>query len=359
MLESQIEKYNLKRLLIGKKTLEFNINSDGEVVLVNAENEEGELTIPNFVSIIGKSAFKGSKIKSVNIPGTVKVIEDSAFEGCNQLEDVNICDGVRRIGDNAFRLTWIKRLTIPGTVEYLGKGLCGSCYHLETVTLKDGIKYIPKFAFNRCFLLKHIEIPDTVTEIHDLAFYRCEMLTDVKLPKCLNTIGELSFNYCLKMDKLDIPDNVKIIPSLEDDKKNVLNYSKVIEMINSINAKRNLLGRPRLDIIIKDEDVILQTLPKDEEFFDIPPFVTIIGSRVARNYRHLVGVRIPNSVKEIREEAFYGCDLRELEIPDSVVHIGSFAFAHNTKLKEVKMPNNNCISLRSGVFYNCPFNKSE
>ena len=70
----------------------------------------GDLIIPEIldyeernylVTSIGKRAFDGAEITSVNIPNSVKVIEFDAFNGCGRLTSVTIGSGIEKI-DNAF-----------------------------------------------------------------------------------------------------------------------------------------------------------------------------------------------------------------------------------------------------------------
>lgn len=61
---------------------------------------------------------------------------------------------------------------------------------------------------------------------------------------------------------------------------------------------------------------------------------------------------VPDSVKQIREHAFYGCkNLREIVLPDHELDIGSFAFSKCRQLKSVNLPGN-MESIPYGLFLN-------
>ena len=51
-----------------------------------------------------------------------------------------------------------------------------NCNQLEEVELPDGLQTIGKSAFDRCKGLKRIKIPSTVTVISNMAFKLCEKL---------------------------------------------------------------------------------------------------------------------------------------------------------------------------------------
>ena len=61
-------------------------------------------TIPNSVTSIGESAFRGcSSLTSVTIPNSVTSIVESAFRGCSSLTSVTIPNSVTSIGEDAFQ----------------------------------------------------------------------------------------------------------------------------------------------------------------------------------------------------------------------------------------------------------------
>lgn len=62
--------------------------------------------LPNYeelpVTRIGAEAFKEKNIRSVVIPNTIEVIEDKAFEGCEELQTISMPDNVE-LGKDVFR----------------------------------------------------------------------------------------------------------------------------------------------------------------------------------------------------------------------------------------------------------------
>ena len=71
------------------------------------KSEDTTIIIPEMingilVTNISASAFKNTNIQRLTVPGTVKTIGDSAFEGCKQLSYIELQDGVEVIGKRAF-----------------------------------------------------------------------------------------------------------------------------------------------------------------------------------------------------------------------------------------------------------------
>lgn len=85
------------------------------------------------VTSIDHSLFKGSDIKSVEIPGSVKIIPDSAFEDCYNLESVKLQNGVEYIGNSAFKNSGLTSIKIPDSVTHIGDNAFSSCSNLTKV----------------------------------------------------------------------------------------------------------------------------------------------------------------------------------------------------------------------------------
>ena len=82
----------------------------------------GGYTIPNTVTHIGVSAFRGcSGLGSIVIPNSVTNIGVDAFRDCTALTNVSIGQGVKTIGDEAFYgCASLRSAIIPKSVTYVG-----------------------------------------------------------------------------------------------------------------------------------------------------------------------------------------------------------------------------------------------
>ena len=86
------------------KENDFVIHTEGNVkTLVGYFGDRTSITIPNSVTSIGDSAFRGcSSLTNITIPSGVTSIGDFAFSGCSSLTSVTIPSGVTSIGWGAF-----------------------------------------------------------------------------------------------------------------------------------------------------------------------------------------------------------------------------------------------------------------
>ena len=151
--------------------------TDGNKLVAFPEDREGTFIIPSNIEIIGEQAFRDTSLKSITIPGTVRVVEEHAFFGGHSLEEVVIEEGVEELNQYAFRdCTALRKITIPGSVKELGAGAFLECTGLEDVLIEDGTGKLGDNCFQGCTSLSHILIPSSVKVIGEFAFYDCGSL---------------------------------------------------------------------------------------------------------------------------------------------------------------------------------------
>ncbi len=210
----------------------------------------------------------------VTIPGTVREIGESAFEGCEDLMGVVMSNGVAKIDDYAFF----------------------NCSSLESVTLPYGLTSIGKEAFAYCYELAAVMVPEGVTNVGYRAFYYCDGLTSVALPRSLASIGEEAFAFCGGIGTFTVSDDNPA-------------YKVQDGMLLTKNGGVLLHGA--------DGDV------------SIPSGVTRIANGAFASCVGLTNVTIPTSVTSISSYAFSGCGgLTNVDIPNSVQYIGKGAFQY-------------------------------
>ena len=152
----------------------------------------------------------------------------------------------------------------------LSSNLCEACLKLESVSLGNSIKNIGEQAFYWCLKLGSIAIPKTVLQIGDNVFGRCDNLASI-------SVEEGNPNY---------------------DSRGGCNAL--------INTSTNELMRGTISTVI-------------------PNGIIAIGEH-AFSLLTLNGINIPNSVSQIKRNAFYGVrGITEITIPNSVSEIGESA----------------------------------
>ena len=122
----------------------------------------GELLIPEGISVIPKYFLRGisgygAKISTLQLPSSLKEIEDDAFAGANRLAEVNFPEGLVRIGRSAFSgCSQLEHIELPSTLQTIQSnafdGCTGVtkiiCYSAEPPTVQSGaFNGVPKDNF--------------------------------------------------------------------------------------------------------------------------------------------------------------------------------------------------------------------
>ena len=119
---------------------------------------------------------------NVTIPDSVTTIGRYAFFGCISLTSVTIPDGVTSMGSDAF----------------------ADCTSLTSVNIPNGVTSIEDHAFYYCPMLTNVTIPNWVTNIGSSAFRRCSSLTDVTIPESVINIGSSAFGACDNLTAISV-----------------------------------------------------------------------------------------------------------------------------------------------------------
>jgi len=80
-----------------------------------------EITLSDTVEEIGIYAFFGTKIITVDIPSSVKVIEQSAFQNCSSLKTVILHEGLEELGQEALDSAITSLSPVPKSVKSIGR----------------------------------------------------------------------------------------------------------------------------------------------------------------------------------------------------------------------------------------------
>lgn len=136
-------------------------------------------TVPEGVEIIGSWAFSNSGVVSLQLPNTVKVIEEGAFWNCSMLKAIELPESLEMIGDEAFySCQELTAIAIPGKA-FVGNSAFCHCSRLQSVSIAEGVTSIGHGAFAECTNLTSITFPSTLTELggHVLEYTNCQSVT--------------------------------------------------------------------------------------------------------------------------------------------------------------------------------------
>ncbi len=270
------------------------------------------------------------EVSHVIIPNTycgkpIVSIDDHAFEGVVCIRRVTISSGIEEIGANAFSgCPNLSEVVIDGNVKTINQGAFSECPRLHTVEIGDGVETIDD-AFYDCPNLNRVSIGDGTKELTNNSFSprwgeESELHT--------LTIGEglCDFDWYVdfpKLKKLILPNSLRSCGSLKKcPKLELVKYDNALYLGNDSN--------PYL--------VLVRPIDNSITSCSVAPTTKIIADDAFSQCTFLNNVDIPSSVITIGSSAFDECTgLTEINIPDSVDHLGSYAFSGCVNIKNITL----------------------
>ncbi|MBQ9786001.1 MAG: leucine-rich repeat domain-containing protein, partial [Clostridia bacterium] len=250
------------------------------------------VTLPESITTLGSSAFKGTALTSINIPQSLTSIGDDAFLDCTSLNTVNVnsADQFKAISFGGSAFNNVYNLYNNGSIIELDLSIAEG-----TTSINDTYSY--------CGSLKRLTIPSSVKTIAASAFYECTNLTEINYNATAVTSSNSNIFYNAGKNGSGITVNIA---------------SSVTSIPNYLFYTNGTSGNwPKVKALNIANDSAL----------------TSIGTR-----------------------AFYGfAEITHITIPEKVTSIGSSAFANANALTEINYNAKaltTSLSQSSDIFYN-------
>ena len=193
-------------------------------------------------TVVSLGGFDGhSLLELMQLPDSLKIIQNSAFKDCSSLFEINLPAGLVKIGSDAFRnCTKLADIHLPASLTNIGDKAFVNCPSLETLsvaednpvyklldgcvvdtrnnTLLFGIANakIPQDGTvielsPYCFAYTNLiaaHVPEGITTIPANAFSWCKQLATVTLPSTLTTLDATCFGWCSNLTSIDLPESL-------------------------------------------------------------------------------------------------------------------------------------------------------
>ena len=143
------------------------------------------------------------------IPVGVSVIEAAAFKGLRSLNHVDIPNTVEVIKESAFESSGLQGIVLPNSVTQIGASAFDCCKELTSVKLSTVITVISTACFRNCSSLIEINLPLSIKVIEPLAFMGCENLPYFYIHEGVTMIGYEAFSGCKQIRVIEIPNSLK------------------------------------------------------------------------------------------------------------------------------------------------------
>ena len=255
------------------------------------------------------------------------------------------------IGDFANSDT-LSEIVIPNSVVAVDDDAFENCINLQNISLGKGITSIGSGAFRGCTSLEKIILPEGITSIGEEAFFGCTNLKEIVIPSGVRSIAPDTFSGCTSLRKITIPDSVTSIAS------------EAFSNCNQLFEEEGGIYYVDKWVIDCDRGITNVTLRSD----------TVGIAEEAFRWCDLDSIAIPDNVKAIGEEAFFGCsqlieeengveyvdnwvidcntDTTSVILRPDTVGIADHAFADCRDLMTIDLPD--CVSaIGNSAFYQC------
>jgi len=193
----------------------------------------------------------------------------------------------------------------------------------ERIIIPAGYINIGKNAFEYRKDIKSIIIPDSVVAIGRQAFKYCSSLEHITIPNSVTTIREDAFHSCKSLTSITIPDHV-VLTEIQNSPM----FSRCKSLTNiSVSANHIRYSSQDGVLLSKDKTTLIRCPEGMTGSYIIPESVKAIRNWAFYNCDAMTSVIIPDSVRSIYSNAFAGCRmLTYITIPDSVQLISRNAF---------------------------------
>ncbi len=303
-----------------------------------------QIELPERVTVIGRSAFDGCKnLEKINL-NKVVTIEESAFDGCENLRIVDFASLVT-LGDWAFAgCSSLTEIVFTTTTTQIGEAAFEDCVKLKAITVPYiGSVISDNEAFGYIFgsnddvpvSLQSITVLQA-TKVDANAFAGVGSAQEIILPDTVTEFGENAFNGANSLITVRFGATGKV-----NDFANITTIGK-----NAFEATG--FKEVTLPFIGNGADATYLGYAFGGENGKIPESlenVTILNAaKIAANAfagaEFIQNVTLPESVTEIGESAFNGCEsLKTLSYsPENVLKMGVMAFAGCKSLESLTLP---------------------
>lgn len=284
-------------------------------------------------------AFDGTPWKTNELKSNGGLIRDNVLLSVNpELTEYTIPSNVKIIGRDAFKNSKIKEIDIPNGVTKLD--ICAFAYsELERISLPDTLRVIESYAFSNCEKLCELTIPKSVTDIDSGAFQ--------ELPNCVLTIlneGDDEELFRLSYDAFAFGHNTPHIKEVRVPYGSVaMRYAiKAGLKVVTFPCAPKKFGNPKkyeyVDNVFCCFGGTLHEYFGHQDVVHVPEGIHTIESR-AFWCSKVKKVYLPPSVKKIEDEAFDNCKQLEEIAGVGVEEIERHAFDWCEKLKRVEFLN--------------------
>ena len=269
--------------------------------------ESDTFEVPESVEELGIASLAESRLKSVTLPASIKIIGRHTFSYDAWLTDIDLSH------------------TSVDTIDAM---TFANCTALESVKMPDSVKNIEIAAFYGCKKLESIELPSELEYIGQSAFVGTG-LKEIRIPESVTYIGYSAFGY----DEEERADSDFTLIGAAGS----VAYTYATDKDEEYNYSNNFKFKTYEEADAEAEyDALDKAVSGDYEYTAINGEACIVSCSAIGDT-----ITVPNEldglkVTSIRKDAFAANSAKELILPETVKTIGENAFS--SELEKLTIP---------------------
>ena len=299
----------------------------GLAQLFDASGVSGDFTVPKTVTsnvtdeeyivvTVHPNAFSNNKaLTQIVIDDVFENVEGNLFSGCSNLksaiiiaddlETIDVIEGITEIGNGWFENSGISDIEINGSILSIGERAFADCDALVEIELPYAVENIGDYAFASCDNLEYLNGGENLINIGKAAFQDC---VELQYPALATNIGAYAYAGCTNMQYLQFDERVHSIGD----------YAFAASGIDSLNIGND--ADPKMIAVQENED---ETITKIH-----------LGKGVFSWCENLQDIYYSDEeafsdwFTEIGDYMYYNCpNISYIGIPEGVERIGKYAYA--------------------------------
>ncbi|HHT82372.1 MAG TPA: leucine-rich repeat protein [Acholeplasmataceae bacterium] len=153
-----------------------------------------EITIPESVITLGSEMFKGaSKLERVTVPSHTIAIPDRFLEDAYSMKYFNFANSIKTIGASSFKNNAFTSVTLPESLQVIDDYAFFGNKQLQNITFNNNLRVIKTHSFGSNTSLKVLDFPISLISIDDYSFNGCSNIETIYLKQNVEIVGYWAF----------------------------------------------------------------------------------------------------------------------------------------------------------------------
>lgn len=309
------------------------------------------INLPSTVKEPGYRTFDGCEtLKTVTIAeGTqLERIRDYVFAG-TAIEAMTLPEGIKYVDDDAFEKGSLVTLNLPSTLREIDNNFTLGCPALKAINIAaanpdyksiDGIVYSKdgeELLLCPKAITGTLAIANGTKKVYYYTIGGCRQITQLDIPEGVTVFRVFDMSGVDNLQTINIPSTLTDVVSVDY----YANYSDIQPALTTINVAE---GNPALcdvDGVLYSKDMTtLLRYPngRAETEYTLPDALKKIGRLAFANTTHLQTLNTNSSLDSIADNAFYRSSLTQATINAPLRYIGEQAFFESRNLTTVSLP---------------------